>query len=88
MNFETAIALAAEIRAHSMFVLVAIGRFVPVDQLADTERWGCSLRSFVDCGQGLTVVWSRDEWLALSTRVLKPDFGARPDQQHRDQPMS
>lgn len=65
MTLEEACELAKRIRAdHARITVRAIGRFVPIDQLATTsERWGVSI-ALPDGKQ--TVIWST---LALAMLV-------------------
>lgn len=60
MTFDQAIELAGRIRRHySRLDVVAIGRFVPIDELDTTpERWGVSIR--ID-REGRKTVWAAED---------------------------
>lgn len=72
MTFEDAYALAREIRTshRHCLLLVAVGRFIPPEQMDRTpERWGVSV--ILPDGKR-AVLWSRAELLELSPPPVKP----------------
>lgn len=100
MNLTEACQLAMAIDASGKATVVAIGRFLPVEQLTRSDRWGCSVR--LPSGQVQTV-WSGMQWSALialenkpqsqpagplsAPKVIPPTLNSsRPDAAHRRQP--
>lgn len=99
MNLADCYYLATVIHASTHAQLLAIGRFVPTEQLTPESPWGCSV--LLADGRRQTV-WSIAEWCDLVARLteaspavppvrsqpsLAPISTApRPDAAHRRQP--
>lgn len=89
MTLTEACNLAAIIAASESVQLIAIGRFLPHDQITSLSPWGCSVRT--PGGQTQTV-WSGDQWWSLiapgtaPTSTVEARAPPRPDAHHRRQP--
>ena len=83
MTFEQAVDLAREVeQTKPRFVVVAIGRFVAVDQLQSATKWGVSVLP-IDSPTGKPVViWEADGWIKIGGRTITQP---RPDAKHRQQ---
>ncbi len=85
MTLDEAIELAREIHAADGFHLMAIGRFVPADQLTGCEDWACSVA--VIGGQPHNVCRSVADWRALvATLHLKGKYATK--QSAKSEPLS
>ncbi|GAB5404329.1 MAG: hypothetical protein Aurels2KO_25600 [Aureliella sp.] len=84
MTLDEAIELAREIHAADGLHLMAIGRFVPADQLTGCEDWACSVA--VIGGQPHNICRSVANWRALVATHLKGRSAAR--QQAKSEPLS
>lgn len=89
MTLTEACDLAKAIDATDHWQIVAIGRFLPHDQISDSSQWGCSVRTHD--GQAHTV-WSGQQWRSLLAPSTAPPPSPearappRPDAHHRRQP--
>jgi hypothetical protein len=70
MNIREACELAQAIEGNSLFVVIAVGRFVMVDELTgqtkQSFRWGVSVALLSD-KTDRTVVYTEDEWRSYAT---------------------
>lgn len=84
MSLSEACYLAGVVHASNLAELLAIGRFLPTDQLAGADQWGCSV--MLPDGRKATL-WSMADWCQLVGQpTAKPaERQARPDAKHRNQ---
>lgn len=70
MNIKEACELAQAIEGNSLFVVIAVGRFVMIDELTTQSkhsfRWGVSVALLSD-PTDRTVVYSENEWRSYAT---------------------
>jgi hypothetical protein len=87
MSLDDAIAVAREVEDCEEFTLVAIGRFVPREQMADSNEWGCSVLPVSTSAERPVILWSRDDWKRLGESVIGRQSFEEPrrDQKHRQQ---
>jgi hypothetical protein len=69
MTFDEAIAMGREIHETDGVHLMAIGRFVPADQLTGCEDWYCSVA--IIGGQPHNICRSVADWRGLLSSELK-----------------
>jgi len=81
MKLSEAYYLATIIDVSPVADLIAIGRFLPADQLTPTSPWGCSVR--LSCGRQQTV-WSIADWVRLCAPAEPPSSPQRPPDTRRD----
>lgn len=72
MTFEEATELARAIQGNSAFVVMAIGRFKPFEEIKESSPWGISIVDRVT--ETKSVIWTDDDWrrAAAPTRKASP----------------
>lgn len=77
MTLNEAIELGTSVHADKRLTLIAIGRFCQVASLTGLEeRWGVSIR--VGAADKPTVVWTREEYLAICNALQPPKKKPKP----------
>lgn len=73
MTFDEACELARVIQGNSAFVVIAIGRFKPPQEILDCSPWGISISSRIS--ESKFVIWNESDWrrTAAPAKQQKPD---------------
>lgn len=84
MTFDEAIELARDCAAHySRITVVAVGKFVPAEELERTEKWGVSV--IADRTRKM-VLWDRGDLMTFAD-VDKPKGKSTKSKSKRPEPV-